>query len=205
MKSNVFCLAIFMIINIHVSTAQSGFEQYYYVQKNTAPLFVPIIHVQGKHNWFTKVRYNYEEQNSMSVFAGKSFSRKADLLEYSIEPIAGGVLGQFNGGLLGLNALFDYGDFFLHTQSQFTFSSQNKCANFFFGWYELGYSPLPWFSFGCSLQQSVYGQSEKNSTEPGVMLGFSFGKWSFPMYAFRPLNTNPYVVLGVSHLLAVKK
>ena len=33
--------------------AQSGFEQYYYIQENTAPLMVPIVHIEGKHTWFT--------------------------------------------------------------------------------------------------------------------------------------------------------
>lgn len=201
MISNLVCLAVFLLINIQVLMAQSGFEQYYYIQENTAPLMVPIVHIEGKHNWFTKVRYNYEEKNSLGVYVSKSFSRTVDLLEYSIEPLVGGVLGKFNGGSFGLNTALDYRNFFFHTQSQFTFSSQDKSADFFFGWYEFGYSPLPWLSFGCSLQETVYKQSENNRTEPGVMLGFTFGKWSFPMYAFRSLDTSPYLVLGVTHFL----
>ena len=130
--------------------AQSGFEQYYYIQENTAPLMVPIVHIEGKHNWFTKVRYNYEEKNSLGVYVSKSFSKTIDLLEYSVEPLVGGVLGKFNGGSFGLNTALDYRNFFFHTQSQFTFSSQDKSADFFFGWYEVGYSPLSWLDLGAS-------------------------------------------------------
>jgi hypothetical protein len=205
MKNNFVYIAILLTVHATALMGQSGFEQYYYLQKNTAPVMVPIVHVQSDHGWYTEVRYNYEEQNSLAVYGGKCFDRTSGFLSYSLTPIVGGVLGQFNGGSIGLNASIDYNDFFFVSQSQFTFSSNSNAADFFFGWYELGYAPLSWFSFGCSVQHTMFAQSEDNQTEPGIMLGFNVGKWSFPIYTFNPLNTNPYFVLGVTHVLGLTK
>jgi hypothetical protein len=203
MKNSFFFIAMFLTLHTTVLLGQSGFEQYYYLQKNTTPLMVPVIHNQGKHNWYTEVRYNYEEENSLGIYAGKSFSRTIDLWEYSVTPIMGGILGQFNGGSVGLNTTVDYKDFFFSSQTQFTFSSNDSHPDFFYGWFDVGYAPLQWLSFGCSLQHSMYGQPNSNFTEAGLMVGFTVGKWTFPVYSFNPLDTNPYFVLGITHMLGL--
>lgn len=204
MKSNFVYIAFFMTFHVTALMGQAGFEQYYYVARNTTPLMVPIIHIQGDNNWYTEVRYNYEEKNSFALYAGKCFSSASSkLFEYSLTPIAGGVFGDFNGGSIGLNSTADYKKFFYASQMQFTFSSNGQYPDFFFGWYEVGYSPADWVWFGCSMQHTRYARAENNVTEAGIMLGFNVGKWSFPLYSFNPLGTNPNFVLGITHVLGL--
>lgn len=196
-------MAALLILQATASMGQAGLEQYYYLQRNTTPVMVPIVHVQNRKNWYGEVRYNYEEKNSFSAYAGKSFFDKSELLEYSFTPIIGGVMGKFKGGSIGFNASVEYDDFFFDAQTQFTCSVNNHYPNFYFGWYDLGYSPLDWLWVGWSLQHTRYGKVENNMTESGVMLGFKTGKWTFPIYTFNVLDTDPYLVVGITRSLGL--
>jgi hypothetical protein len=205
MKNRIACIVLVLTLHTTVSKGQAGFEQYYYFQRNTAPVMVPIVHILNNHNWHAEARYNYEEKSSFSIYAGKSFSDASRLLEYSLTPIIGGVMGRFKGASLGLNASVEYGDFFFASQTQLTCSLNSYNPGFFFGWHDVGYQPLEWLWFGYSLQQTVYGQSQYNRNESGAMVGFDVGKWTFPVYVFNMLDTNPYVVLGVTRVFDLTK
>jgi hypothetical protein len=200
MKINIVYIAALLTFHATAMMGQVGFEQYYYLQRKATPIMVPIVHFQNRQNWYGEVRYNYEEKNSFSAYAGKHFFRKSELLEYSLTPIIGGVMGQFKGGSIGFNASVEYDDFFFDAQTQLTCSINSDNTNFYFGWYDLGYSPIDWLWFGWSLQHTLYGQVENNITESGIMVGFKAGKWTFPIYTFNVLNTDPYLVLGITHI-----
>src|SRR5260370_1106210 len=74
---------------------------------------------------------------------------------------------------------------------------KNKYSNFFYTWAEIGYQPLKWFFAGLSVQQTqVYNTN--NQWEPGIMVGLSFKKWSFPVYAFGPTSDKRYFILGIN-------
>jgi hypothetical protein len=201
MKSNIAYLASLLSLYATASMAQAGFEQYYYLQRNMPPAVVPIIQIQNEYNWYAEVRYNYEEKDSFSAYGGKTFSHTSGLLEYSYTPIIGGVIGRFKGGSLGLDTSLDYKNLFFTAETQLTFSFNNHYSDFFFGWYDLGYSPLEWLWFGWSLQQTLYTLPQDNLMESGLMIGFNVGNWTFPVYMFNMFDTNPYVVLGITHVL----
>jgi hypothetical protein len=179
--------------------AQVGFEQYYYLQERTPVDFVPIVHVQNRKNWYAEARYNYEEQNSFSIYTGKSFTTSKADLDYTLTPISGIVTGRFEGASIGLNMLAEYRGFFFGSQSQLTASFQKPEEDFFFAWYEIAYELKPWIYFGGSMQHTSYVRTGKNLVEPGVVLGFTLGKWTFPVYGFSPLTEDRYFVVGINH------
>lgn len=205
MRNKILFITVLIAIQATIGLGQAGFEQYYYLQEKKAMVFVPIVHFKNKNNWYAEVRYNYEEQNSFSAYGGKTFSKARKLLTYSLTPMMGMVIGKFRGASVGLNATLEYKDFFLSSQSQFTDSYNNRYSDFFFGWSEVGYQPLPWFYFGCSFQQTFYTNPKRNLMEPGVMLGFTLGRWTFPVYSFSLLNADRYFVVGINHAMGAIK
>jgi hypothetical protein len=177
---------------------QAAFEQYYYIQKNEPLTLVPIVHIQNDRNWYVEARYNYEELRSASVYVGKNFSKESESLYYSVTPIIGGVAGKFTGGSAGMNLQVEYGKFFFYSQSQFTFTPKSKGNNFLFGWAELAVEPLPWVYLGLSLQHTHDLRTHGKVTEEGIVIGFNFRRWTFPLYGFNLGDSQRYFILGIN-------
>ncbi len=173
-----------------------SFEQYYYARAGAASVIVPKISYQNRHNWFGEVRYNYEELQTISFNAGKMFSN-SKTFSYSLAPYAGLVLGRLNGGSLGSKIDLGFKGLFFSSESQYTFSVNDKTENFFFMWSELGYQLTHLVYSGIALQLT-HPFEIKNNWEPGVMVGFTYKSWTFPLYAFSPTNNNRNYVLGIN-------
>ena len=173
----------------------ASLEQYYYTGRGTS-VIVPRVYYQNRNNWFGEVRYNYEELQTVSFNAGKMFSNKK-AFSYSLTPYAGIVLGRMNGGTLGSNINIEYRNLFFSSESQYTFSVNERAENFIFNWSELGYQFTGLVYSGIALQLT-HPFETKNNWEPGFMLGFTYKNWTFPFYAFNPTNNNRNYVLGIN-------
>jgi hypothetical protein len=188
-------ITFIMISNVVTSQSHGGIEQYYYTGAGLSTI-VPKVYYESPHNWYGEVRYNYEELQTVSFNAGKIFSNKK-LLSYSITPFAGIVLGRLNGGTLGSNIKIDYKSLFFSSESQYTFSVEKRAENFFFNWSELGSQLTKLVYVGVALQLT-HPYEIKNDWQPGVMIGFTYKSWTFPVYAFNPARNNRNFVLGIN-------
>lgn len=181
----------------HNLKAQIGLEQYYYMGAYQTFTVVPLVHYQSSKNWYAEGRFNYEAINTLSLYGGKTFEKTA-LISYSATPIVGVVLGQMNGGSVGLNLEMDYEKFNFNTQSQYTFSAQQRTNNFIYSWSDLTYQFFEKFAMGASLQQTKLYQVN-GAFERGVLLKTGFKNWVFPLYIFRPETSERYFVLGINY------
>jgi hypothetical protein len=178
---------------------QTGFEQYYYVQKKQPVVLVPVFHFQNSRNWYVEARYNYEELRSASVYVGKAFANKNESdFSWSAIPILGVVGGRFMGGSAGLNLNLEYGRISFCSQSQFSFAPRSSSDNFIFSWSEVAVEPLPWLFVGASVQYTQEVKSHNTTIEEGLVLGFNFRNWTFPVYAFNLTDSQPYFILGIN-------
>jgi hypothetical protein len=189
-------MAICAVPNTAPAQSKLGFENYTFYGRGVNTSQMPIVTYENKMHWYAQARYNYEDEQTMSVYLGRSFSKNGDF-SYNVIPMAGAVGGRFNGASLALNTQVGYQDFFASSQSQYSFSYKNRFGNFFYTWAEMGYQPLKWFFAGVSLQQTQL-YNEAGLWEPGVLMGFSFKKWSFPVYAFNPASDRRYFILGIN-------
>lgn len=198
MRYNLALLILSMIFMESDLQAQGGFEQYCYVKGEKMSAFVPMLTYTSQKNWYVEARYNYEEMNTFSFYFGRSFSNDAKL-KYSVIPIIGAVMGQFNGGSAGVNGSVEYQKIFFSTQSQYTFSFPDDGSDFLFTWSELGYHPWKWFHFGLSTQITYLLPIQSLLSESGFVIGFTLARWTFPVYCFNPLdNAGRYLVLGIN-------
>lgn len=176
------------------SQSHSGYEQYYYSGAGQ-PSFVPKIYYQSPKNWYGEIRYNYEEFQTVSINAGKTFSNSKSL-SYSFTPLAGLVAGKLNGGNIGANILLGYKNFFFSSESEYTLSIEKKSESFFFDWSELGYQVNRIFYAGLALQ-FTHPYEIKNNWQPGFMVGLTYKQWTIPFYAFNPGAKNENFVVGI--------
>ena len=171
--------------------SNGAFEQYYYSGKNRPFSWVPILSYSTYDNWYMEARGNYEATNSASLYVGKTF-RKTALISYSIIPIAGLVAGGFNGGSVGANVALDYKKISFSSQSQYTFSIENRATNFTYSWSDLTYQLKGWVSAGASLQQT------RGLFEKGILVRVVYKNLSIPLYVFNPATCERYFVLGLN-------
>ncbi len=179
----------------HTQT-QGGAEQYYYMGERQTFTIVPIVYYETSKNWYIEGRYNYEALNTMSVYAGKTFGKKA-AISYSASPVIGAVIGRFNGGSIGVNSEADYKKYFFSSQLQYTFSIKNKTENFLYNWSDFSYRALSNIYAGFSVQQiNLY--KERCKLEKGFFVKASFNNWAIPLYIFSPSSKERYFVLGLN-------
>ena len=172
-------------------------EQYYYTRtQGSEAMMTPMANFTSANNWYGEARYNFDELNTFSLYAGKKFSG-AGLLSWEATPLIGGLMGQMTGGSVGMNFGADYRKLFFASQSQYSFSIENSTDKFFYNWSELGYNATSWLYAGIAVQQTnIYKTIGK--LEPGCMVGFSIKNWTIPMYAFNASGDERYFVLGVN-------
>ncbi len=113
-------LSFVLLNNIGFPQVHGGVQQYYYAGDGPSSI-VPKVYYQSRKNWYGEVRYNYEASQTISMNAGKMFSKKNEV-SYSVTPVAGIVLGQLNGINTGANIDMDYKELFFSTEVEYTFS-----------------------------------------------------------------------------------
>ena len=187
-------MILLLLYNTGNSQGRTGFEEYYYTGHQLSSAQVPRIYYQSPNNWYGEARYNYDAEQSFSIYAGRTFTRQ-DTLAYSLTPMAGIVAGKFKGGSAGMNMVLDYRRLSFSSVFEYCFSGKNN--SFFFNWSELGYQLTKHLYAGLALQQTCM-YNTTTVWEPGLQLGLSFGKWVFPVYAFNPGNSKKYFVLGIT-------
>ncbi|MEP6748211.1 MAG: hypothetical protein ABJB86_10835 [Bacteroidota bacterium] len=159
-------------------------------------LFSPVAHYESKKKWYAEARYNYEDVNTVSLYAGHTFSAEKEF-SWSFTPMIGGMAGKLKGGSFGLNADLNFKGFYFSSQAQYSVSAQTRFDNFFYNWSEFYYAPTPWLYTGIAVQHTrLYATN--SLVDPGMLIGFSFNQWSFPLYSFNPFANGRYFVAGVN-------
>jgi len=180
------------------SQAKVNFEQYQVVIPGQPSSYMPVMHYQHRSNWYAEARYNYEDLETFSLYLGKAFiiGNKNDL-SFSLVPMLGGSVGRFNGISTGLNIDLEYDKFFFSSQSQYSRATNQCSQSFTYSWSELGYQSLKWLYAGLSVQHT-YGRVIGNELQPGVMIGFTFNRFTIPVYTFEPFNSGRNFIVGLT-------
>ncbi len=175
-----------------------SFENYHYLGQQTEAGIIPVMHWETKHNWYTEVRYNYEEKGTCSVFSGYSF-RGGREWEWRVTPLGGFSAGRFNGLSAGLNAEIAKGRFYISSDNQYSVPVDKKGSAFVYSWSEVGIEILKHGLLGVSVQ--YFRDAESKSFAPGLLAGIRLKRITFPAYVFEPFSSSRYFVVGVNYEL----
>lgn len=150
-------------------------------------------------NWLhLEARYNYENLQTGSLWAGYNFSAGKKLV-LDVTPMIGGVFGRTNGISPGCEASLTYKKIELSISNEYVFDTTHKSGNFYYSWPQLTYSPVDWFRVGLVAQRTKAFHTSLD-TQRGFLVGVSHKKWEFTTYIFNAGFTDPTIVLegGVS-------
>ena len=188
----MFCI----FCNTGFSQAKTGVENYSLLSRGDNYVWMPVIHYQSKKGIYAELRYNYEELNTVSLYGGKTFAGGKEL-QFSITPMIGFAVGDFNGVSFATNTEVEWKNIYLSAQSQFSMSTKTGEPDFFFSWSELAYNFSKNIFGGLAIQYTR--QQGLNETEPGVVAGVNLKDFSIPVYVFNPFSSKPYFIVGLNY------
>lgn len=142
-----------------------------------------------------EARYNYENLDTGSVWAGYNFSG-GEKLAWEFTPMLGGVFGDTTGVAPGYRFSVTYWKLEFSSEGEWVFDLDNSEDSFFYNWAELSVSPVDWFRFGLVGQRTRAYQSEVD-IQRGLLVGFVYKKMDFTTYVFNLDQGKPTWVLAV--------
>jgi hypothetical protein len=155
--------------------------------------------IRADHGLFHfETRYNYEDRHSTSFFVGANFAI-GDSVKLALTPMIGGLVGQTDGVVPGLEADVTAGPFEAYAEAEYVFDLGDSDSSYFYMWSELSLWPTDWLRAGIVTQRTRVYQAERD-IQRGVLLGFAFGKVDGTVYFFNPGADDHFTVvsLGVS-------
>jgi hypothetical protein len=170
-----------------------------YLQPGDAAYLVPTVfadrgplHLEG--------RYNYEDLDTASLFAGWSFTFGGGESFLKLTPMVGGVVGRVDGIAPGLEVEARWWRLAYWLESEYLFDLGDSSGNYLYTWSELNLYALPWLWVGASLQRLKVVETERE-VDVGPMVGF--GKpgapgWSVSLYAYGLASSAPWYLATVA-------
>jgi len=184
------------------SQAKSGVENYNMLSQGSEYVWMPIVHYQAKNGLYGELRYNYEDIQTLSFYAGKTFTGEKSL-EFSLTPMLGYSIGRFTGFSVATNAELEWRKIYLSSQTQYSVATKNGISDFFFSWSEIGYNISSTLFGGVAIQYTL--QDGLHQADPGFVAGINFRNVSIPLYVFSPFRPGHYFVVGLNYEFDFKK
>ena len=135
-----------------------------------------------------QARYNYENINAGSIFAGWTFAA-GETFSVSLTPIVGAVFGTTRGVAPGAQVAAAWRSFDFYWEGEYVFDVQNRGNSYFYAWTELAAKPVEWLRGGFVGQRTSINQSDR-SIQLGGFAQLLFGRTSFGVYLFNPGSTD---------------
>lgn len=115
-------------------------------------ILLPVLTADRDH-LHLEARYNYEDLNTFSAWAGYNFYGGSKL-EYFVTPMIGAVVGNSNGLAPGLEATLRMGSFEFYNESEYFIDFNDSENDFVYTWADFTYAPIDWLWVGISAQRT---------------------------------------------------
>ena len=151
------------------------------------------------HDWLhLEARYNYEDADTGSLWAGYNFSGGKEFT-WQVTPMLGGVFGNTTGVAPGYEVTLNWWKLELCSEGEYVVDLGDESESFFYSWTELSVYPVEWFRVGLVGQRTRLYESGRDF-EPGVLAGVSFENVDVTAYVVGVDDERPtlQVTVGVS-------
>jgi hypothetical protein len=151
--------------------------------------------VTADYDWLhLEARYNYEDINSGSVWAGVNFSF-GDKITLEVTPMIGAVFGDTRGVAPGYEATLAWRNLELYTEGEFLIDANDTSDSFFYTWTEASFYPVEWFRVGVAIERTKAYETDFE-LQHGLLVGFQNENLNFTTYVFNPEDA-PVIVVGI--------
>lgn len=170
----------------------------YYVLPGEDDILSPVVQVDG--GWIhLEGRYNYEDRDTGSVFAGGNFGfgdPEQDEVRFDATLMAGAVAGRTDGFAPGYRFSCGWRFLDLSSEGEYLFSIDDDEGDFFYSWSELAASPCDWLWLGVAGQRIRPVDSDL-TLDRGPFVGVAVAGIEVTAYAMNPGSDDDYYVLSM--------
>ncbi len=157
--------------------------------------FMPVMR-SDKGHLHLEARYNYEDLNTFSAWAGYNFSG-GNRFAYTFTPMFGGVVGRTNGFAPGLEMTLEFADLEFYSESEYLVDVNSSADNYFYNFSDFTYAPADWLWFGLSVQRTRLVDSGL-VVERGFLLGSGWKNWEITAYGYNLFTVDTFVFVTVA-------
>lgn len=144
-----------------------------------------------------EARYNYEDINTASAFAGYTWEKDGKF-SYSVTPMAGIAVGHSNGILPGFECSASYSKINFYSENEYMLSFKGKEDNFFYSWTQLSASMFKNTQAGV-LAQSLRWYKTEFDIQRGIYAEYAPGNFTFDFYYFNLFTNSDFAVASVTY------
>jgi hypothetical protein len=148
------------------------------------------------NNLHLEGRYNYEDQNTASVWAGRRF-KFGKSTTFVLVPMAGIVFGNSNGMAPGLEMEIMFKKFDFYSESEYVFDFETSEGNFFYMYSELAFRPIQPIRTGIVTQRTKLFESDRE-LERGIFGEYYFKKFRTGLFYFSPFTSDQFWIASLS-------
>jgi len=142
-----------------------------------------------------EARYNYENLETGSLWAGYNFSG-GNKVPWEVTPMLGGVFGNTTGIAPGYKGTLSWWKLELYNEGEFVFDTGDSSESFFYNWSELTLAPVGWFRFGVVTQRTRAYKTDRDVNR-GLLAGFAWKKLELTAHVLNPDDSKPTLVLAI--------
>jgi len=196
------CMALAQVglINNKADSSGSAFSAsvsgYYYFFPESDNNTITLIGYLDHKSLHLEPRYNYEGENTGSLFAGWKFQVEGKL-QFAATPMFGFVFGDIKGIAPGLELELAYKKFDFYSESEYVIDNEDSENNFYYTWTELGYSPFESFRTGISAQRTRLYQTGLDF-QRGIFAEYSFWKLTAGLHYYNPLTPDYFFIASLN-------
>ena len=135
-------------------------------------------------SYYAEIRYNYDYDNTLGVYAGKIFYLDKDSTQ-SLIPQVGWLSGDIQAGSAQAYYILDSRKLFVEFDNQFSYRFNHK-KNIYYNWLAAGYHLSNWFGAGVATQW--YVGPGGNYGDNGLYVAFTKDDYVLSLYDFNTLG-----------------
>jgi hypothetical protein len=141
-----------------------------------------------------ETRYNYEDRDTGSLFAGYAFAT-GTTVEFEAIPMLGAVVGGTDGVAAGCTFSLSWKQLSVYSENEFVLDFADRESNFFYDWSEVTWVPNDTWSLGVVTQRTRVYDTDRD-LQRGLMARFAKGAFTGTVYWFNPGSDDDFVVLS---------
>jgi hypothetical protein len=139
-----------------------------------------------------EARYNYEDRDTTSLFAGWAFATGSQVA-FEIVPMLGAVVGRTDGTAPAFTLTLDWKRLSVYSENEYLVDSSDHDLNFFYAWSEITVHATGWLAAGLVGQRTRTVDTGLD-IQRGLMARFTHGPWSAAAYWFNPGSDDRFAV-----------
>lgn len=142
-----------------------------------------------------EARYNYEDRESASFFAGVTFEI-GEKTKLALTPMLGGLAGRTDGVVPGLEADLTAGPVAAYAEAEYVLDLGDSASSYLYMWSELSVWPTGWLRAGVVTQRTRVYQTDRD-IQRGLLVGVSLRRVEATAYFFNPGDDDHFAVVSV--------